>query len=113
MISRPLEIFGYVVAEGQIRGVREEMREHPMQVIIRCARANLLASRVFEQDNVVEVRLHADGGGLLVKTRDADRFYKALNHLALDGIGIESVAPADDNVNSLYEYLIGGEESTR
>src|SRR5207253_4688159 len=66
---------GYVVAEGQIRGVREEMSEHPMQVIIRCARANVLASRVFEQENVVEVRLHADGGGLLVKTRDADRFY--------------------------------------
>jgi ABC-2 type transport system ATP-binding protein len=104
---------GYVVAEGQIRGVREEMSEHPMQVIIRCTRANLLASRVFEQDHVVEVRLHADGGGLLVKTRDADRFYRALNHLALDGVGIESVAPADDNVNSLYEYLIGGEESTR
>ena len=104
---------GYVVAEGQIRGVREEMSEHPMQVIIRCTRANVLASRVFEQGNVVEVRLHADGGGLLVKTRDADRFYKALNHLALDGVGIESVAPADDNVNSLYEYLIGGEESTR
>ena len=104
---------GYVVAEGQIRGVREEMHEHPMQVVIRCTRANLLASRVFAQDHVVEVRLHADGGGLLVKTRDADRFYRALNHLALDGIGIESVAPADDNVNSLYEYLIGGEESTR
>ena len=104
---------GYVVAEGKIHGVREEMREHPMQVIIRCSRANVLASRVFEQDHVVEVRLHADGGGLLVKIRDADRFYKALNHLALDGVGIESVAPADDNVNSLYEYLIGGEESTR
>jgi ABC-2 type transport system ATP-binding protein len=104
---------GYVVAEGQIRGVREEMSEHPMQVIIRCNRANVLASRVFEQDHVVEVRLHADGGGLLVKTRDADRFYRALNHLALDGVGIESVAPADDNVNSLYEYLIGGEESTK
>ena len=48
---------GYVVAEGQIRGVREEMSEHPMQVIIRCTRANVLASRVFEQDHVVEVRL--------------------------------------------------------
>jgi ABC-2 type transport system ATP-binding protein len=82
-------------------------------VLIRCNRPAALASRVFEQDHVVEVRLHADGGGLLVKTRDADRFYKALNHLALDGIGIESVAPADDSVNSLYEYLIGGEESTR
>ena len=104
---------GYVVAEGQIKGVRDEMREHPMQVLIRCNRPGALASRVFEQDHVVEVRLHADGGGLLVKTRDADRFYKALNHLAMDGIGIESVAPADDSVNSLYEYLIGGEESTR
>jgi ABC-2 type transport system ATP-binding protein len=104
---------GYVVAEGQIKGVRDEMREHPMQVLIRCNRPAALASRVFEQDHVVEVRLHADGGGLLVKTRDADRFYKALNHLAMDGIGIESVAPADDSVNSLYEYLIGGEESTR
>jgi len=104
---------GYVVAEGQIKGVRDEIREHPMQVLIRCTRPAVLASRVFAQENVVEVRLHADGGGLLIKTRDADRFYKALNHLALDGIGIESVAPADDSVNSLYEYLIGGEESTR
>jgi hypothetical protein len=45
-------------------------------------------------------------GGLLVKTRDADRFYKLLNHIALNGIEIESVAPADDDVNSVYEYLI-------
>jgi hypothetical protein len=36
-----------------------------------------------------------------------------LNKVALNGVGIESVAPADDDVNSLYEYLIGGEESTK
>ena len=104
---------GYVVAEGKIQGVRSEISDHPMQVLIRCNRPAALASKVFEQDSVVEARVHADGGGLLVKTRDANRFYRALNHLALDGVGIESVAPADDNVNSLYEYLIGGEESTR
>jgi ABC-2 type transport system ATP-binding protein len=104
---------GYVVAEGQIKGVREEMREHPMQVVIRCSRANEMAARVFGSDHVVEARLHPDGGGLLVKTRDADRFYRMLNHIALDGFVIESVAPADDNVNSLYEYLIGGEEPSR
>ena len=27
---------GYVVAEGQIHGVRSEMQEHPMQILIRC-----------------------------------------------------------------------------
>ncbi len=104
---------GYVVAEGKISGVRSEISEHPMQVLIRCNKPGALAARVFEQDSVVEARVHADGGGLLVKTRDADRFYKLLNRIALDGIEIETVAPADDNVNSVYEYLIGGEESTR
>jgi ABC-2 type transport system ATP-binding protein len=104
---------GYVVAEGEIRGVRGEMREHPMQVMIRCNRPGMLAARVFEQDHVVEARIHADGGGVLIRTRDADRFYKMLNRIALDGIEIESVAPADENVHSLYDYLIGGEEPTR
>jgi hypothetical protein len=33
-----------------------------------------------------------------------------LNQIALDGIRVEGVVPADDNVNSLYEYLIGAEE---
>jgi ABC-2 type transport system ATP-binding protein len=100
---------GYVVAEGKIAGVRGEISDHPMEVLIRCNRPNALAARVFEQDSVVEARVHADGGGLLIKTRDADKFYKLLNHIALNGIEIESVAPADDNVNSVYEYLIGEE----
>lgn len=104
---------GYVVAEGQIHGVRSEIEEHPMQILIRCHQPGLLASRMFEQDHIVEVRMHEDGQGLLVKTRDADRFYRMLNHIAVGGIDIETVAPADDDVNSVYEYLIGGEEATR
>ena len=61
---------GYVVAEGEIGGVRDEMEEeHPVQVLIRCDRPSLLASRVFEQDHVVEARIHDDGRGLLVRTR--------------------------------------------
>jgi ABC-2 type transport system ATP-binding protein len=103
---------GYVVAEGKIAGVRGEISDHPMQVLIRCNRPSALAAKVFEQDSVVEARVHADGGGLLIKTRDADKFYRLLNHIALNGIEIESVAPADDTVNSVYEYLIG-EESQR
>ena len=64
---------GYVVAEGAISVVRDEMEEeHPAQVLIRCNRPSLLASRVFEQDHVVEARIHEDGKGLLVRTRDAD-----------------------------------------
>ena len=63
---------GYVVAEGQIQGVRSEVKEQPMQILVRCDRPAMLASRLFQQDHVVEARMHADGKGLLVRTRDAD-----------------------------------------
>jgi ABC-2 type transport system ATP-binding protein len=102
---------GYVVAEGQIQGVRGEIEDHPMQVLIRSSRPSLLASKMFEQEHIVEARLAENGAAVLIKTRDANRFYEALNVLALDGIDIEGVMPADDSVDSVYEYLIGGEGS--
>jgi ABC-2 type transport system ATP-binding protein len=104
---------GYVVADGNIQGVRSEIQDHPMQILIRCERPGALASRIFTEDHIVEARVHNDRRGLLVKTTDPDRFYLLMNHIALDGIGVESVAPVDDDVNSVYEYLIGTEEATR
>ena len=104
---------GYVVAEGQIHAVRTEVKEHPMQILVRCSDPNLLASRVFAQDHVVEAKLNDDGKGLLVRTRDADAFYLLLNELVVkENIGLEAVAPADDDVNSVYQYLIGSENKT-
>jgi ABC-2 type transport system ATP-binding protein len=98
---------GYVVAEGQIHGVRTEVEEHPMQILIRCGQPAILASRIFELDTVVEARVHNDGKGLLVRTRDPERFYLLLNRLVVDGVDLESIAPADDDVHSVYEHLIG------
>jgi len=104
---------GYVVAEGQIRGVRGEISDQPMQILIRCDRPEYLASKLFQQDHVVEAKVHADRAGLLIRTRNAEGFYKFMNHIALNGVQIESVAPADEDAQSVYEYLIGTEESTK
>ena len=52
---------GYVVAEGEIQGVRSEVKDQPIQILVRCDRPNLLAARLFEQDHVVEARIHDDG----------------------------------------------------
>ena len=104
---------GYVVAEGQIQDVRSEVKDQPMQILVRCDRPSMLAARLFQQDHVVEAKIHADGKGLLLRTKDADSFYLLLNRVILDsGLEVESVAPADDDVNSVYQYLIGGEGST-
>jgi len=99
---------GYVVAEGDIQSVRSEMEDHPMQIFIRCDRPSLVAALIFSQDSVVEAKIHADGGGLLVATRNTDSFYRLFNRIVLDNhISVEAVAPADENVHSVYEYLIG------
>ncbi len=104
---------GYVVAEGNVHGVRDEMHEHPMQILIRCDNPSKLAARVFDRDHVVEARLHEDRLGLFIRTRDADRFYLLLNQVVAEGeINIESIAPVDDDLSAVYQYLIGSEGSS-
>jgi len=100
---------GYIVAEGAVEGVREELSaERPLQVFVRCDRPSRLAALVFSEDHVVEARLDDDRRGLLVRTESAERFYLLLNRIAGEGeVDIEAVLPADDDVQSVYQYLIG------
>ncbi|HWZ43471.1 MAG TPA: hypothetical protein VNW97_08330, partial [Candidatus Saccharimonadales bacterium] len=76
---------------------------------VRCDRPSVLAARLFSQNHVVEAKLNTDGKGLLVRTQDADDFYLLLNRIVVEEkLVLEAVAPADDDVNSIYQYLIGG-----
>lgn len=101
---------GYVVAEGDIHGVRDEMEEHPMQILIRCDNPSVLAARIFEKELVVEAKVHDDRRGLFIKTRDADKFYLLLNAVVAEGlVNVESIAPVDDDMSAVYQYLIGSE----
>ncbi len=102
---------GYVVAEGAIEGVREEMAaERPLQVLVRCDRPSALAARLFSEDHVVEAQLDPDRGGLRVRTENAERFYLLLNRLAAEGeVEVEQVLAVDDDVQSVYRYLISGQ----
>jgi len=99
---------GMIIAEGQIRGVRDEMHEHPSQFLIRCRDASRIASILFEMDHVTEIKLHEDRLGMLVWTRSRQEFSRALTRIAGNGSPIDSVMAADENVDALYEYLIGG-----
>jgi len=103
---------GYLIAEGNIHQVRQEVHEKPMQVFIRCDNPQLLASKMFAINHCVEARLHADGKGVFLRTADIDQFYSMLNTMAADGlVKIEAVAPADDDANAIYQYLIGTDGS--
>jgi ABC-2 type transport system ATP-binding protein len=99
---------GSVVAEGAIRAVRGEITTHPIQVLIRCDRPQAVAAHAFGLDHVVEARIIDDGGGVLIRTRDAQAFHESLTRIVLDtDIEVESVLPADESVGAVYDYLIG------
>src|SRR6266481_2100398 len=102
---------GYVVAEGAIQGVRDEMDvEHPVQVLIRCNHPSVLASRIFQGTDVIEARVHDDRQGLFVKIRNPDQFYLSLNEVVAEGqVEVESIMPVDDDLSAVYEYLIGAQ----
>lgn len=101
---------GYVVAEGEIQGVREEVKDVPSQIMMRCDMPSLLAARIFQDDHATEVKMHDDGMGLHLRTRDTERFYLLVNQIVTqEGMAIESVQPTDDDVDSVYQYLIGGD----
>jgi ABC-2 type transport system ATP-binding protein len=99
---------GYLIAEGNIHQVRQEVHEKPMQVLIRCDHPEVLAAKMFAINHCVEARLHADGKGVFLRTADIDQFYSMPNGIAAEGlVKIDAVAPADDDANAIYQYLIG------
>jgi len=103
---------GYIVAEGDIHQVRREVRDKPLQVLIRCDQPEKLASRMFTDNHCVEARLHPDGRGVFLRTGDIDEFYRLLNVIAVEGlVQIDAVAPADDDTRAIYQYLIGSDGS--
>ncbi len=99
---------GSVVAEGSIRAVRGEITAQPLQVLVRCDRPHAVAARAFELPHVVEARIVEEATGVLLRTRDAGRFFPELGRIILDtGVEVETVRPADENVDAVYDYLIG------
>lgn len=97
---------GYLVAAGDITNIQTETGE-PMKIFIRSPDANDIAARVFDLGHVVEAQLHYDGGGVFVRSSDADAFFLAFNRKVLsEGWAIESIGPADETVEAVYQHLI-------
>ncbi len=102
---------GYIKAEGEVQGVRNELEEHPLQILVRCDQPSFLATKLFAESHIVEVHIHDDRKGLFVKTRNTDKFYDLLNRVVVASeLNIETVTPVDNDLNAVYHYLIGARQ---
>jgi ABC-2 type transport system ATP-binding protein len=89
---------GYVMAEGDLHGMKGEMTQHAARVAIRSDQAAIIAAHLFKFEHIIEARLHGDGRGLHVHTRDADRFFRTFNRLVLEERwSIDAIGPAHES----------------
>lgn len=109
---------GYLAGEGGIAAVRDAIPERDLQWLIRCPRPARLAALGLEAQSAEGQPLlnqaqifAAPEPALLLRTPAPAAFFLALNAWIANGdIEVETVTPADDDLDAIYRYLIGGKE---
>jgi ABC-2 type transport system ATP-binding protein len=98
---------GKLVAEGDIRQIRDLIDDHPHRIVLESPNARTLAAKLVLFEDVVGVDLHREDHSILVETRAPDLFYNRLAQLALEGdTPIDSVVSDDDNLEAVFKYLV-------
>ncbi|HEV8001982.1 MAG TPA: ABC transporter ATP-binding protein [Planctomycetaceae bacterium] len=98
---------GRLVAEGNVRDIRDLIDEHPHHIVLICDEYRRLAGRILSWDDVEGVRVLAQEKGLMVETHKPDAFYSRLPQLSLeDGLAIKEVYSDDDSLESVFKYLV-------
>ena len=96
---------GSILAQGPVRHIRELIDEHPHAVTIECEEPHKLADH-FATDNAT-LSMDFTETGVCVRTGDPTAFYEKLNAVILeDGVGVTSIECADDNLQSVFDYLV-------
>jgi ABC-2 type transport system ATP-binding protein len=98
---------GRLVAEGQVREIRDLIDKHPHHIKLVCDEYRRLATRIMAWDDVEGVRVLPDETALLVETRSPDLFYGRLPALSLEhDLMIKSVYSDDDSLEAVFKYLV-------
>jgi ABC-2 type transport system ATP-binding protein len=97
---------GQILAEGNIREIRDLVERHPHQVRIECENARRLAATLLPIDEVLGVRVEAPTL-LNVETDRPRLFFGQLPAALLEsGQRVRGFHTLDDDLKSLFEYLV-------
>ena len=98
---------GRLVAEGNVRQIRDLIDRYPHRIVLVCDNYRALAARVVGWEDVEGVKLLSGQQAVLVETRAPDAFYSRLPALALEeGTALREVYSDDDNLEAVFKYLV-------
>ncbi len=96
---------GRILAEGDVREIRDLMDEHPHMVSLRARDPRALARAIVASPHVVSLSFGADGEWLTVQTQKPDEFYRALPEAAIEA-GVTEMYSPDEDLESVFKYLV-------
>jgi ABC-2 type transport system ATP-binding protein len=98
---------GRLVASGDYRDLRTLMDDRPLRIRLGVSDPRRLATALVERGLVSALSIEADH--LTVDTRDADAIGRRLAPLAVElGVRLTEVKPLDDDLESVFRYLVEG-----
>jgi ABC-2 type transport system ATP-binding protein len=102
---------GRLAATGDFRAIRDLMEDHPHRIRLRVDDPRKLAGRLLGVEGIVGVELepatYTQGPALVVETTRSVEFRRSIAARCLDaGVKVEQIQPLDDDLDSVFRYLI-------
>jgi ABC-2 type transport system ATP-binding protein len=99
---------GRLVAEGDFHAIRDLMDDRPHKIRVRTDQPRTVATGLLAAGAVVGVQLDGDEA-VVVDTTEVTAFRRAVAPVARQaGAHLWEVAPLDDDLESVFRYLVGG-----
>lgn len=100
---------GRLLAEGNLRVIRDLIDTHPHRVRVGCRRPRALASEIANLDNVLSMQIDEEHEYVELEVKNPDGFYSFIGKMAREGdFGITSFTSPDNNLESVFSYLVTG-----
>jgi ABC-2 type transport system ATP-binding protein len=96
---------GRILAEGDVREIRDLMDEHPHTVALRARDPRTLARAVVGSPHVLSLTFGAEGEWVTVQTGKPDEFYADILEAAVES-GVSEMYSPDENLESVFRYLV-------
>jgi ABC-2 type transport system ATP-binding protein len=98
---------GRLVAEGQVREIRDLIDQHPHRIVLASENYRTLAAKLVRWEDVESVKILQRDRAVMVETRSPDAFYARLPEMSLgDEISLREVYSEDDNLEAVFKYLV-------
>ncbi len=96
---------GRILAEGDVREIRDLMDEHPHTVALRARAPRLVARAVVGAPHVLSLTFGPEGEWVTVQTARPDEFYASIHEAAVEA-GVTEMYSPDENLESVFRYLV-------